>query len=52
MLTKNGITLSKTSSNSPGLFAAGTSRLRMRRMHPGAVLDLGLGVTVLFGSGR
>jgi hypothetical protein len=52
MLTNNGITLSKTSSNSPGLFVPATSRMRMRWMYPGAVLNPALGITVLFGSGR
>ena len=52
MLTDNGITFPKTPSNSPRLFDPAASRMRMRWMCPGAVLDPAPGISVLFGGGR
>jgi hypothetical protein len=52
MLLGSGITLPKTSSNSYRFFALAASRVRVRWMCPGAVLDIALDITVLLGGGR
>ena len=52
MFLGSGITLPKTSSNSYRLFALPASRVRVRWMCPGAILDTAPGITVLLGGGR
>ena len=52
MFLGSGITLPKTSSNSYRFFALAASRVRVRWMCPGAVLDIAPGITVLLGGGR
>jgi hypothetical protein len=47
----NDIAFPKTSPNSFRVFRAAPSRLRMRWMCPGAVLDIAPGITLLFGGG-
>jgi hypothetical protein len=52
MFSGSGITLPKTSSNSYRLFALPASRVRVRGMCPGAVLNTAPDITVLRRGGR